>query len=113
MGQESEGLTAAPVSCRSATTLTTETLAVAAGLTRQLPVVKARRARSRFDRIVVMDAALRPIGDKIGLELMVRHRRRGRGKPRGRQRLDHLRHLGRLYLHVFAGKVTGRPAPSR
>ena len=40
-------------------------------------------------------------------------RRRGRSKLGWRQRLDYLRHLGRLYLHVIAGKVTGRPAPRR
>ena len=79
------------------------------------------------DRRALPDlATLRPIGYKIGLELMVRgrmrvgevpiafdDRRRGKSKLGWRQRLDYLRHLGRLYLHVFAGKVTGRPAPRR
>ncbi len=71
-------------------------------------------------------ATLRPIGYKIGLELMVRgqlrvgevpiafdDRHRGKSKLGWRQRLDYLRHLGRLYLHVFAGKVAGQPAPRR
>ena len=57
--------------------------------------------------------ALRPVGYKIGLELMVRgrlrvgeapiafdDRRRGKSKLGWRQRFDYLRHLGRLYLHV-------------
>ena len=65
-------------------------------------------------------AVLRPIGYKIGLELMVRgrlrvgavpiafdDRRRGRSKLGWRQRLDYLRHLGRLYVHV-AGRVLRR-----
>ena len=79
------------------------------------------------DRRVLPDlATLRPIGYKIGLELMVRGRLRVREVPiafddrlRGhsklgwRQRLDYLRHLGRLYLHVLAGKVTRRSAPHR
>ena len=79
------------------------------------------------DRRVLPDqATLRPIGYKIGLELMVRgrlrvgevpiafdDRRRGRSKLGWRQRLDYLRHLGRLYLHVLAGKVTRRSGPRR
>ena len=79
------------------------------------------------DRRVLPDlATLRPIGYKIGLELMVRgrlrvrevpiafdDRLRGRSKLGWRQRLDYLRHLGRLYLHVLAGKVTRRSGPRR
>ena len=77
------------------------------------------------DRRALPDrAALRPVGYKIGLELMVRgrlrvgevpiafdDRRRGKSKLGWRQRLDYLRHLGRLYLHVFAGRSTRRPGP--
>ena len=40
-------------------------------------------------------------------------RRRGRSKLGWRQRLDYLRHLGRLYLHALAGKVARRSAPRR
>ena len=66
-------------------------------------------------------SALRPVGYKVGLELMVRgrlrvgevpitfdDRRRGKSKLGWRQRLDYLRHLGRLYLHLFAGGTTRR-----
>ena len=66
-------------------------------------------------------ASLRPVGYKIGLELMVRgrlrvgeapiafdDRRRGRSKLGWRQRFDYLRHLGRLYVHVLAGRCAGR-----
>ncbi|MCE2392527.1 MAG: glycosyltransferase family 2 protein [Proteobacteria bacterium] len=61
---------------------------------------------------------LRPIGYKIGLELMVRgrlrvvevpidfaDRERGASKLNWRQRLNYLRHLQRLYLHRFGGWV--------
>ena len=68
------------------------------------------------DRRALPDpAVLRPVGYKIGLELMVRgrlrvrevpiafaDRRDGRSKLGWRQRLDYLRHLGRLYAHVLA-----------
>ena len=77
------------------------------------------------DRRALPDrAALRPVGYKIGLELMVRgrlrvgevpiafdDRHRGKSKLGWRQRLDYLRHLGRLYLHVFAGRSTRRSGP--
>ena len=59
---------------------------------------------------------LRPIGYKIGLELMVRgrfrvgevpigfsDRDRGASKMNLRQQLNYLRHLKRLYLHRFGG----------
>ena len=78
------------------------------------------------DRRALPDlAALRPVGYKIGLELMVRgrlrvgeapiafdDRRRGRSKLGWRQRLDYLRHLGRLYAHV-AGRALRRPGARR
>ena len=78
------------------------------------------------DRRALPDpATLRPIGFKIGLELMVRgrlrvrevpiafaHRRRGKSKLRWRQPLDYLRHLGRLYAHVLA-RALRRSAPRR
>ena len=68
------------------------------------------------DRRALPDpTVLRPIGFKIGLELMVRgrlrvrelpiafaDRLRGRSKLRWRQQLDYLRHLARLYSHVLA-----------
>ena len=77
------------------------------------------------DRRALPDpATLRPVGYKIGLELMVRgglrvgeapiafdDRRRGKSKLGWRQRLDYLRHLARLYLHVVAGKITRRSRP--
>ena len=69
-------------------------------------------------------STLRPIGYKIGLELMVRgrlrvrevpiafaDRRRGRSKLDWRRQLDYLRHLGRLYAHVAARAL--RPGPRR
>ena len=80
------------------------------------------------DRRALPDpATLRPVGFKIGLELMVRgrlrvrevpiafdDRRRGHSKLRWRQQLDYLRHLGRLYLHVLVrawnGPAAGGPA---
>ena len=79
------------------------------------------------DRRALPDrSALRPVGYKVGLELMVRgrlrvgevpiafdDRRRGKSKLGWRQRLDYLRHLGRLYLHVLAGGRSRRPGPRR
>ena len=63
-------------------------------------------------------ATLQPVGYKIGLELMVRgrlrvcevpiafdDRRRGKSKLGWRQRLDYLRHLGRLYAHVLRRRL--------
>ena len=78
------------------------------------------------DRRALPDrAALRPVGYKIGLELMVRgrlrvgevpiafdDRRRGKSKLGWRQRLDYLRHLGRLYAHV-AARALRRSGPRR
>ena len=78
------------------------------------------------DRRALPDpAALRPVGFKIGLELMVRgrlrvrevpiafaDRRRGQSKLRWRQQLDYLRHLGRLYAHVLGRALRG-PVPRR
>ena len=78
------------------------------------------------DRRALPDpAVLRPVGFKIGLELMVRgrlrvrkapiafaDRRRGKSKLRWRQQLDYLRHLGRLYAHVLA-RALRRPPPRR
>ena len=78
------------------------------------------------DRRALPDpATLRPVGFKIGLELMVRgrlrvrevpiafaDRRRGASKLRWRQQLDYLRHLGRLYAHVLA-RALRRPPPRR
>ena len=71
-------------------------------------------------------AALRPIGYKIALELMVRgrlrvrevpiafaDRRRGRSKLNWRQQLNYLRHLCRLYAHVLRARVLHLPAPRR
>ena len=69
-------------------------------------------------------AALRPVGYKVGLELMVRgplrvgevpmafDDRRGKSKLGWRQRLDYLRHWGRLYAHVLTGALR-RSAPRR
>ncbi len=79
------------------------------------------------DRRALPDrAALRPVGYKVALELMVRgrlrvgevpiafdDRRRGRSKLGWRQRLDYLRHLARLYRHVLAGAPARRSAPRR
>ena len=79
------------------------------------------------DRRALPDrAALRPLGYKIGLELMVRgrlrvgevpiafdDRRRGKSKLGWRQRLAYLRHLGRLYLHVFARGAMRLSGPPR
>lgn len=70
-----------------------------------------------FDRRRVPVDALRPIGYKIGLELMVRgdfdgideipigfrDRRHGESKMTLRQQLNYLRHLRRLYLARFGG----------
>ena len=78
------------------------------------------------DRRALPDpGTLRPVGFKIGLELMVRgrlrvrevpiafaDRRRGQSKLRWRQQLDYLRHLGRLYAHV-AGRTPRRPPTRR
>ena len=78
------------------------------------------------DRRALPDlATLRPVGYKIGLELMVRgelwvgeapiafdDRRRGESKLGWRQRLDYVRHLGRLYAHV-AGRALRGPAARR
>ena len=78
------------------------------------------------DRRALPDLArLRPVGFKIGLELMVRgrlrvrevpiafvDRRRGQSKLRWRQQFDYLRHLGRLYAHVV-GRTLRRPATHR
>ena len=75
------------------------------------------------DRRALPDlATLRPVGYKIGLELMVRgrlrvgeapiafdDRRRGKSKLGWRQRLDYLRHLGRLYAHVVARALRRSP----
>ena len=60
--------------------------------------------------------SLRPIGYKIGLELMVRghlrvrevpisfaERARGASKLNLRQQVDYLRHLQRLYVHAYGG----------
>ena len=62
------------------------------------------------------------VGYKIGLGLMVRgrlrvrevpiafdDRRRGKSKLGGRQRLDYLRHLGRLYVHVLRRRLRASP----
>ena len=73
------------------------------------------------DRRTLPDpATLRPVGYKIGLELMVRgrlrvrevpiafdDRRRGKSKLGWRQRLAYLRHLGRLYAHVLRRQLRG------
>ena len=73
------------------------------------------------DRRALPDpATLRPVGYKIGLELMVRgrlrvrevpiafdDRRRGKSKLGWRQRLAYLRHLGRLYAHVLCRRPRG------
>ena len=40
-------------------------------------------------------------------------RRLGKGKLGWRQRLDYVRHLGRLYLHVFARGSTRGSGPRR
>lgn len=78
------------------------------------------------DRRALPDlATLRPVGFKIGLELMVRgrlrvrevpiafvDRHRGKSKLRWRQQADYLLHLGRLYAHVLA-RARRRPAPRR
>ena len=76
-------------------------------------------------RALPRPGALRPVGFKIGLELMVRgrlrvrevpiafaDRRRGASKLRWRQQLDYLRHLGRLYAHI-AARAWRRPAARR
>ena len=79
------------------------------------------------DRRVLPDRdALHPVGYKIGLELMVRgrlrvgevpiafdDRRRGKSKLGWRQRLDYLRHLRRLYWHVYAERPPRRAWPQR
>ena len=79
------------------------------------------------DRRALPDpATLRPVGYKVGLELMVRgrlqvrevpiafdDRRRGKSKLGWRQRLDYLRHLVRLYSHVLAGSLTRRSGARR
>ena len=65
-------------------------------------------------------AVLRPVGFKIGLELMVRgrlrvheapiafaERRRGTSKLGWRRQIDYLRHLGRLYAHVAGRTLRG------
>lgn len=76
------------------------------------------------DRRVLPDpAALRPVGDKIALELMVRGRLRVREAPiafadRGdgpsklgwQQRLDYLHDLGQLYAHVDGRALRGAAA---
>ena len=89
------------------------------------PLVRCSDPMAGFfavDRRALPDAAaLRPVGFKIGLELMVRgrlrvcevpiafaDRRRGKSKLRWRQQLDYLRHLGRLYAHVFARTLRRR-----
>ena len=89
------------------------------------PLVRCSDPMAGFfavDRSALPDlASLRPVGYKIGLELMVRgrlrvgeapiafdDRRRGRSKLGWRQRFDYLRHLGRLYVHVLAGRCAGR-----
>ena len=89
------------------------------------PLVRCADPMAGFfavDRRALPDlAALRPIGFKIGLELMVRgrlrvretpiafaDRRRGKSKLRWRQQLDYLRHLGRLYAHVLGRTLRGR-----
>ena len=78
------------------------------------------------DRRALPDpATLRPVGYKIGLELMVRgalrtrevpiafdERRDGRSKLGWRQRLAYLRHLGRLYVHVLGRRLL-RSTPRR
>ena len=70
-----------------------------------------------LDRRVLPDLArLKPVGYKIGLELMVRgrlrvaevpigfsDRARGTSKMNLRQQMNYLRHLKRLYLHRFGG----------
>ena len=93
------------------------------------PLVRCSDPMAGFfavDRRALPDpAALRPVGFKIGLELMVRgrlrvheapiafaDRRRGKSKLRWRQQLDYLRHLGRLYAHVLARALRG-PAKRR
>ena len=84
------------------------------------PLVTCHDPMSGFfalDRRVLPDLTqLRPIGYKIGLELMVRGRLRVREVPIGfsdrnrgaskmglRQQINYLRHLKRLYLHRFGG----------
>ena len=77
-------------------------------------------------RTLPPSATLRPIGFKIGLELMVRgglrvrempiafsDRDRGRSKLGWRQRLDYLRHLGRLYRHVLGTRLSDRATSRR
>ena len=78
------------------------------------------------DRRALPDpTTLRPVGYKIGLELMVRgglrvrevpisfdERRDGRSKLGWRQRLAYLRHLGRLYVHVLGRRLL-RSTPRR
>ena len=88
------------------------------------PLVRCADPMAGFfavDRRALPDpAALRPVGFKIGLELMVRgqlrvrevpiafaDRRRGKSKLRWRQQLDYLRHLGRLYAHVLGRALRG------
>lgn len=84
------------------------------------PLVRCSDPMSGFfalDRRVLPDfERLRPIGYKIGLELMVRGRLRvaevpigfvdrdlGSSKMNLRQQFNYLRHLKRLYLHRFGG----------
>ena len=84
------------------------------------PLVDCSDPMSGFfalDRRVLADLKpLRPVGYKIGLELMVRgrlrvaevpisfaDRDRGESKMSLRQQLNYLRHLKRLYLHRFGG----------
>lgn len=70
-----------------------------------------------FDRRILDLKALKPIGYKIGLELMVRgqfeavvevpilfkDRQIGESKMNFQQQIKYLRHLRRLYLHRFGG----------
>lgn len=84
------------------------------------PLVRCSDPMSGFfalDRRVLTDfEKLRPVGYKIGLELMVRERLRvvevpisfadrdlGSSKMNLRQQFNYLRHLKRLYLHRFGG----------
>ncbi len=94
-----------------------------------VPLTRCSDPMSGFfavDRRALPDrAALRPVGYKVGLELMVRgrlrvgevpiafdDRRRGKSKLGWRQRLNYVRHLGRLYAHV-AARALRRSAPRR
>ena len=84
------------------------------------PLVSCSDPMSGFFAIrrgaVTDPARLRPVGYKIGLELMVREaltvkevpigftdRTAGSSKMSWRQQVDFLRHLGRLYRHRFGG----------